>query len=114
MKLQKGFIVDGVSDPSKYVLRINKNIYGQKQAGQVWSLYPCKRLIDEIGFKQSKYDECVFYKGLMIYVQYTDDSIRAGPNKKEIERTVEMMKEAKLNVNIEGDLTYFLGVSIDR
>lgn len=71
-------------------------------------------MIDELGFQQSKHDECVFYKGSMIYILYTDDSILAGPNKEEINETVEQMKRAKLDVTVEGDLTDFLGVNIDR
>ncbi len=49
----------------------------------------------------------------MIYFLYTDDSILAGPDKKEIERTIGLMMGAKLNITIEGDLTNFLGVSVD-
>jgi hypothetical protein len=49
----------------------------------------------------------------MMYVLYTDDSIWAGPDQKEIEQTVQQMKEAGLDITIEGDLTDFLGVNID-
>lgn len=114
MNFPKGFTVAGVTNPSDYVLRINKNIYGQKQAGRVWYQYLKHRLIDELGFIQSKHDECVFFKGQMMYVLYTDDSILAGPDKKEINKMVEDTKKAKLDITIEGDLTDFLGVNIDR
>ena len=40
------------------------------------------KLVNELGFKQSKVDECVFYRGQTIYVLNTDDSILAGPSKK--------------------------------
>ena len=39
-----------------------------------------------MGFIQSKVDEYVFYKGNIMYVLYTDDSILAGPNKQEINK----------------------------
>jgi hypothetical protein len=36
MKIPKGFSV--TDDPNgDYVLKVHKNIYGQKQAGQVWN-----------------------------------------------------------------------------
>ena len=73
-----------------------------------------KTLIDKVGFKQSKVDECVFYKGNVIYVLYTDDSIIAGPDEKELNRVVEEIKQAGLNVTVEGDLEDFLGVNIQR
>ncbi len=48
-----------------------------------------------------------------MYVLYTDDSILAGLDQKEIEQTVQQMKEAGLDITIEGDLSDFLGVNID-
>jgi hypothetical protein len=43
----------------------------------------------------------------MMYVLYTDDSILAGPDQKEIEQVVQQMKEVGLDITIEGDLTDF-------
>lgn len=48
-------------DPKEYVLKIHCNIYGQKQAGWVWNHYLVDKLINELGFEQSKVDECVLY-----------------------------------------------------
>lgn len=81
-----------------YVLKLNRNVYGQKQAGRVWNKYLVDKLVNEIGFKQSEVDECVFYKGNILYVLYTDDSILAGPNKDEIDDVVASIKKAGLNI----------------
>lgn len=89
------------------MFKLRKNTYGQKQAGRVWNQYLVSRLTS-IGFKQSIVDECVFYRGGMIYVLYTDDSILAGPDENEINKTIEEMK-AILDITIEGDLNDFLG-----
>ena len=78
MKIPKGFQIDEGTN-EEFVLNVHKNIYGQKQAGRVWNKYLTKKLIDNLGFTQSKIDECVFYKGRTIYALYTDDSILAGP-----------------------------------
>ena len=80
LKIPKGFEVDG-GNTKDYVLKVKRNIYGQKQAGRVWNKYLVDKLINQVGFKQSKVDKCVFYKGSTMYVLYTDDSILAGPNK---------------------------------
>ena len=61
MKIPKGFEIENDSEDS--VLRLNKNVYGQVQAGRVWNDYPKDKLINELGFKQSKWDECVFFRG---------------------------------------------------
>jgi Reverse transcriptase (RNA-dependent DNA polymerase). len=81
----------------------------------VWNKYLLNKLVNKVGFKQSEVDECVFYKGNMLYVVlYTDDSIIAGPNKEEIERVIELIKKTGLNITIEGDLQDFLGINIQR
>jgi hypothetical protein len=112
MLLPKGFSIQGVDNPKDYVLHIHRNIYRQKQAGRVWFQYLLKKL-ESVGFEQSKHDKCVFFKDRMMYVLYTDDSILAGPDQKEIEQMVQQMKEVGLDITIEGDLTDFLGVNID-
>ena len=45
---------------------------------------------------------------------YTDDSILTGPNKDEIDQAIEAIKKAKLKITVEGEVTSFLGVKIDR
>jgi hypothetical protein len=112
MKIPPGYTLDGVDDPTQYVLRIIRNIYGGKDSGRTWFQYLRKKLL-KVGFKQSAFDECVFFKGRMIYVLYTDDSILAGPDRKEIDRTVKLM-QTELDITIEGTLDDFLGVNIDR
>ena len=113
MAIPKGFTLHE-GDPKDYALRIHKNIYGQKQAGRVWNRYLAKKLTKEVGFVQSNVDECLFYKGRVIYALYTDDSIIAGPDKAEVESTIESIRRAGLNLTIEGTLEDFLGVNIER
>ena len=66
MKIPKGFEILN-RDPKDYVLKLRKNIYGQLQAGRVWNKYLVKKLLG-IGSKQSKTDECIFYRGRALYV----------------------------------------------
>ena len=67
-----------------------------------------------MGFTQSKIDECIFYKKIVIYVLYTDDSILTGPDKKVLEQTVEDITAANLDITVEGEVKDFLGVTIER
>jgi glutamate 5-kinase len=82
MKVPSGVKIEGKGDAKDYVLKIHRNIYGQKQAGRVWNKYLTNKLTKILGFKQSKVDECVYYRGKTLYVLYTDDSLLAGPDKK--------------------------------
>ena len=113
MTIPKGFDVTN-SKKGEYVLQVHKNVYGQKQAGRVWNKFLVEKLINNLHFKQSKVDECVFYRGSTIYILYTDDSILAGPNQQEIDQIIIDLKEANLDITIEGDLQDFLGVNIER
>ena len=114
LDIPKGFEITG-GKPGDYVLKLHKNVYGGKASGRIWNQYLVKKLINELGFKQSQVDECVFYKGKTLYVLYTDDSILAGPDEDEIKQIIDDIQNiAKLNITIEGDLEDFLGVNIDR
>jgi hypothetical protein len=111
MRLPHGFTgPDGTKD---YALKIHKNIYGQRQAGRVWFQHLVLRL-KKIGFKQSRVDECLFTKGNVLYVLYTDDSLLAGPDEKELSKIIEQMKSVGLELTVEGDVSDFLGVKIER
>ena len=112
MEIPKGFDVKG-KNPRDYALKLNRNLYGQKQAGRVWYKHLRKKLI-QVGFLPSKIDECVFYKGRSIYILYTDDSILTGPDEKELDEIIQEMKAAELDLTVEGDISDFLGVKIAR
>jgi hypothetical protein len=111
MHLPKGFEVP--DNEQEYVLRIKKNIYGQKQAGHVWNNHLTQTLCS-IGFKPSIVDDCVFYRGKSVYILYTDDSILVGPNQEELDQIIVDMKNAGLDLTVDGDIGDFLGVKIDR
>ena len=47
------------------------------------------------GFKQSKIDMCVYYRGKVSLLIYTDDGIFIGPNQKEIQESYDLVLLAK-------------------
>ena len=110
MELPKGYHVPG-SNRGEHVLHIRKNIYGQKQGGRVWYQYLSKKLMS-IGFEQSSYDDCLFYRGNCLYVLYTDDSILTGPDEAELNQVIADIEGAGLDITDEGDIGDFLGVQI--
>ena len=63
MEFPRGFKVPGGVDRKAFVLKLHRNLYGQKQAGRVWYKYLCKQLVTKAGFVQSKHDECLFSGG---------------------------------------------------
>ena len=114
MEIPIGVRLSNRDNPKEYVLKLHRIVYGQKQAGRVWNKYLVNKLVNKIGFKQSEVDECIFYKGNVMYILYTDDSILAGPNKNEIKQIIKSIQDTGLNITIEGDLQDFLGINIKR
>ena len=79
LKVPAGFQVED-GDNNDYELKLHRKIYGQKQYGTVWYKYLTKKLLMEIVFKKSENDECVFYRGSVVYILCTYDSTISVPN----------------------------------
>lgn len=117
MKLPAGIKIDGVSNRT-HCLELLRNLYGQKQAGRVWNRFLVEGLLN-IGFKQSKIDECVFYKGNVIFFVYVDDGCFIGPNKEEIDQAIADLKNPELakneyDIGDRGDLADYLGINFTK
>ena len=91
---------------------MKRNIYGACNAGRIWYMH-LKKKLEAIGFKQSKMDECLFYRGKVMYLLYTDDSLLAREDEKEIEKAIRDIKRAGLDITVEGDIQDFLGIHIE-
>ena len=63
MEFPKG--IEFMDKPSSdWVFQLERNVYGQKQAGCVWNQYLTAKLTSkEVGFVQSKVNDCIFYIG---------------------------------------------------
>jgi hypothetical protein len=116
MKLPPGFTIPGKplseQDRKDYVLKLEKNLYGQKQAGRVWYLHLRNNLI-KLGFEPSQHDECVFFNGTTTFIVYTDNTILLGPNKEEIDNLVKKLSMT-FNIEDQGELSDYLGIKIER
>ena len=105
----------GVSakDPSKdYVLKLNKNLYGQKQAGRIWAEH-LQHGLEKIGFKRSQIDECLFYRGSTMFAVYVDDGIFIDKDDVAIDGAIQDLKEAGYNIDDMGTLSDYLGVKFE-
>jgi hypothetical protein len=112
MEVPKGVQLEGIENTWDYVLRIIKNLNGQKQAGRVWYQYLTKEL-EEMGFVISRVDECVFYYKSCLVLIYIDDSIIMGPIKLQVHEVIQRISE-KFKIQEEGDMCEFLGFEVQR
>lgn len=99
----------------RLVLRLNKAIYGLKQAGREWYLL-LSGTLTEMGWKSNPKDPCFFtrenggtFEHLLVYV---DDVLIAAPS---IERADTIKDELSSHFAIKdlGPVSYFLGIKIE-
>ena len=77
MYLPIGFQVDGETEENSerhYILKLNKSLYGLKQASFNWYEKLKQGLIDR-GFTPSQIDPCIYLKEGMIVLTYVDECI---------------------------------------
>jgi hypothetical protein len=112
MELPKGIQLSS-GNIKTHVLRLIKNLYGQKQAGRVWNQHLSKGL-QKAGFVASKVDECVIYKGKTIFIVYVDDGIFFGPDLKAIAQAMKNLDAQGFNLDLMGDVKDYLGINFER
>jgi hypothetical protein len=101
MKLPQG-IQTTHGNGDTHVLKLHKNIYGGRNSGRIWNEYLKAGLL-AIGFTQSAVDECVFYRGKVIFLCYVDDGIFASPNPKDIDKAIADLSDVcQLGTCIDG------------
>jgi hypothetical protein len=71
----------------EHVLKLEKNIYGQKQAGRVWNSFLVDKLMS-IGFTMSLIDDCVFFCGGIIFMLYVDNGIFLGSDDLQLQEVI--------------------------
>ena len=86
LRLPQGYNRKGMTRKS-HVLKLNRNVYGQKQAGRVWNQY-LDQGMRSIGFTPSKFDPCLYYRASIVFLVYIDDCIVFGPNDTAIDQVV--------------------------
>ena len=109
---------EGFVDPDKpdYVCKLNKGLYGLKQAARCWNETLDKHLIDS-GFVKGSADSCIYVKVLdksfVIMAVYVDDIIPVSNDS-----TLLAAEKAAICQQFEmednGPIDYFLGMYIKR
>ena len=100
-----------------HVLKLLRNIYGGKNSGRIWNSYLVEGLRN-IGFVQSKADECVFFRGHVIFLFYVDDGIFAGPSLEDITEAIKDLGDRrkannKYTIEDQGDIKDYLGINFE-
>ncbi len=117
MFVPAGMKLTGIPDDAHhmYILKLERLLYGLKQASANW-YDMLKKALGDRGFKESSSDPCVFLKQDMIVLVYVDDCILVGRNASIIADFIESLKKGPENFIFtdEGKLNKYLGVDIRR
>ena len=112
MELPQG-IRTSEGDSKDHVLKLLKNIYGQKQAGRVWNEFLVEKLCS-IRFKPSLINDCVFYRDDIIFMVYVDDGIFLGKNDEQLKIVIREIQGIGLDIEDQGHPADYVGVNIKR
>ena len=112
MELPLGFDAPDNESRKFYVLRLNKSLYGLKQAGYNWFAKLSNGLEDR-GFVQSSVDPCVFFGKGCIVLTYLDDCIIVADSMIRIDELLKSLHGGDENFVLqdEGSIDKYLGVN---
>jgi hypothetical protein len=99
--------------PKKHVLKLEKNIYGQKQAGRMWNLFLMDKLMS-IGFTMSLLDDCVFFCDDIIFMVYVDDGIFLGSNNLQFQEVIKKIQDLGLYIQDQSHQADYVGFIIKK
>jgi hypothetical protein len=112
MELPQGIqVTEG--DSRDYVLKLMKNIYGQKQAGHEWNKFLVERL-SSLGYMALLIADCVFFKDDIIFMVYVVDGIFLGPDDEQLKQAIRDIQNAGLNIEDQGPPADYVGINIKK
>ncbi|XP_020553714.1 uncharacterized protein LOC110012924 [Sesamum indicum] len=107
---------DGYAAAPNLVCKLERSLYGLKQAYRQWNMEFTRKLTD-FDFRQSVHDHCLFLKpsssGPMALIVYVDDILVTGPSIADIS-LVKTYLHRLFTIKNLGDARYFLGLEIAR
>ena len=114
---------EGYVDPDKpdYVCKLNKSIYGLKQAARCWN-FAIDTYLKSNGYRKSSADPCIYIKSVrrrdgkidfVILALYVDDILWFSNNAEMLKKEKEALAK-RFKVDDMGEVSYVLGMSVKR
>ena len=101
----------GFSKKPNHVLRLNRSLYGLRQAPRLFFTFLSERLIKH-NLQQSQYDPCLFMNSNMIVIVYVNDILIYAPNNQLIDTFITSMQKEDICLRHKGTTEGYLGVDI--
>ena len=93
------------------ILELKRSCYGTSFAPKLWFELLRDALLD-LGFTQSSYDPCMFFKSDMILVAYVDNAGIAAKDESLIFDLIEKLKDKGFTLTKEDDFSSYLGIKV--
>ena len=99
------------------LVRLDRALYGIKQAGRQWSALLCQTLVDEHGMERCRADPCVYRKIVEAVVKlilevHVDDILVSG--EKEVCDELHHTLNENFPTETLGELKWYLGCAVER
>ncbi|KAG8483654.1 hypothetical protein CXB51_023307 [Gossypium anomalum] len=111
-----GFEKQG-SNGQQLVCKLNKALYGLRQAPRAWFITLKQYLVTNLGFTASKADTSLFVRvssdHIVLLMVYVDDIVITGSSTEEIDRVVHQL-HSKFALKDMGQLHFFLGIEVQH
>jgi hypothetical protein len=112
MELPQGIQTE-TGNSKDHVLKLLKNIYGQKQAGRVWNSFLMDKLTS-LGYTASLIDVCVFFCVDIIFMVYVDNGIFLGNDDAQLQQAITEIQGLGLDIKDQGHPADYVEVSIKK
>lgn len=116
MEQPPGFEVSGAGG-QQLVCKLNKALYGLRQAPRVWFHTLKKYLVTQLDFHASKADSSLFIRqstgNYLLLMVYVDDIVITGSRMQDVDAVVRCLHN-KFALKDMGDLSFFLGIDVQR
>ena len=96
------------------LIEVKTSLYGDRRAANLWYRKIASTLVDDLKFKGSEIDPCLFVRRDCVIVLYVDDAILMSRNDASIDKVLQELKDAKYSFSREGDFRSYLGVQIEN
>ena len=113
MNIPKGYKTLKDDNNRPMVLKLIRNIYGQKQGPKVWGDFLHQGLT-KVSFKQSQVDLCLYYRPGLIFLVYIDDCFLLRAKDELIDQGINDLctAEPRFNMESQGTVNDFLGIQV--
>ena len=99
---------------SEMVMKITTSLYGDQRAANLWYNKIRKTLVDELNFKCSEYDPCLFIRDDCLLCLYVDDAILHAQTDSVLEDVLAAIKKAGYAFSRDEDFSSYLGVLVEH